>query len=363
MPYKKYSLPSYPVTCDVWDRLKSETRPIVVYGMGNGADKLFRRFSKYGICPKDVFASDGFVRGHSYRGIRVKSFSEIKEMYPDFVIAVSFATKREEVISLLSSLDEKYDLYLPDMPVAESEVYFDRAFYNENYQKIKEAYELFEDEDSKNCYAAAINYKLTGKISYLLSAYSSVGEMYSLFDEKRIKSAIDVGAYNGDTVKEINTYFPNLESVIAIEPDTKNFKKLSKYAEELGEGKVTAINAAAHGSCGEGELFESGNRNSSISSSASYEHKSRSVKLITVDSLGIAADYVKYDVEGNEYEALLGSDTTIKESSPELLISLYHKSRDIFSLPIMIKERYPNRKMLLRRGRCLPAWEINLIVK
>ena len=43
------SLPTYPVECDVWDVLSRESRPIVVYGMGNGADKLFSRFEKYGI--------------------------------------------------------------------------------------------------------------------------------------------------------------------------------------------------------------------------------------------------------------------------------------------------------------------------
>ena len=48
-----------------------------MYGMGNGADKLFARFSEYGIEVKEVFASDGFVRGHSFRGYTVKSFSDI----------------------------------------------------------------------------------------------------------------------------------------------------------------------------------------------------------------------------------------------------------------------------------------------
>ena len=54
--------------------------------MGNGADKLIARFEKYGIKISDFFASDGFVRGHEFHGMRVKSFSEIKAEYPDFVI-------------------------------------------------------------------------------------------------------------------------------------------------------------------------------------------------------------------------------------------------------------------------------------
>ncbi len=34
---KKYALPTYPAEQDVWDVLREETRPLVVYGMGNGA--------------------------------------------------------------------------------------------------------------------------------------------------------------------------------------------------------------------------------------------------------------------------------------------------------------------------------------
>ena len=91
-------------TTDVWHRLKTAGKPIVLYGMGNGADKLFRRFEKYNISVADIFASDGFVRGHSFHGYRVKSFSEIKETYSDFVIVLSFASNREEVISMLSDI-------------------------------------------------------------------------------------------------------------------------------------------------------------------------------------------------------------------------------------------------------------------
>ena len=42
---KQYEyLPPFPATEDVWTVLQKEKRPIVVYGMGNGADKLLSRF-------------------------------------------------------------------------------------------------------------------------------------------------------------------------------------------------------------------------------------------------------------------------------------------------------------------------------
>ena len=192
MRYIKCSLPQYPVSEDMWDALANESRPIVVYGMGNGADKLIERFNEYGIIVSDFFASDGFVRGHSFHGMRVKSFSEIKETYSDFVIVLSFASNRSEVIDMLSSIDREYDMYVPDMPVA-GEEYFDRDFYNLHYEEIRETYEIFADDDSKNAYANIINYKLFGRMSYLMNAYSDKDELYDEISSREVITYVDAG--------------------------------------------------------------------------------------------------------------------------------------------------------------------------
>jgi len=358
---KKYTLPEYPVRRDVWDLLSEEKRPIVVYGMGNGADKLFRRFEKYNISVADIFASDGFVRGHSFHGYRVKSFSEIKETYSDFVIVLSFASNREEVISMLSDIDGRYDMYVPDMPVADEEEYFDKELYNNNYSDILKAYGILSDESSKNIYAAVINYKLFGKLSYLLDAYTDKGEMYSLIGNKKIKTMIDGGAYNGDTAREAIEYFPDLSEIFAIEPDKKTYKRLLKYAESAPV-KILPINAALYNENTSGEFFSSGNRNSTAKATASYQSSIEATPFITVDSLEILPDYIKYDVEGAEYEALIGSLGTIRKARPVLLVSLYHRSKDIYSLPLMLFSELSGYEFYLCRLRSVPAWELNLIL-
>ena len=225
MSYNFCALPEYPCDLDVWDRLKEECRPIVVYGMGNGADKLFRRFEKYGITVSDVFASDGFVRGHSFRGFKVLSFSQIKEKYSDFVIVLSFASNRQDVVDMLVEIDEKYDMYVPDMPVADETAYFDREFFNANYNTVLQVYNNLADEESRSIYASVMNYKLSGKMSYLMSAYTDKAELYNLIAQRRIEIVVDAGAYNGDTAKEDIEFFENLKCIYAIEPDKRNFKK------------------------------------------------------------------------------------------------------------------------------------------
>jgi len=364
MTHKIFSLPEYPVSYDLWDKLRDKKRPIVIYGMGNGADKLLDRFSELGIVAKDIFASDGFVRGHEFHGIRVKSFSEIKSLYDDFVIVLSFASNREEVLEMLTNINESYEMYIPDMPVCDVSEYFDKDYYNTHYSEILSAYEALSDEYSRSLFSAIINFKLSGKMSYLTDIYSTREEMYSSFDKEAVKSIIDVGAYNGDTVREAIEYFPSLESVVAIEPDKKNYKRLKKFVDSLGSEciEIRALNSAAWSHSGEGEFQSSGNRNSSISSTSSYENKDIDVSLISIDSLGLTPDYIKYDVEGAELEALIGTDVTINRCRPTLLVSLYHRSKDIFFLINYLHEKYPFYKLRLHRLKCVPAWEINLIL-
>lgn len=360
MKSQGYSLPSYPVLEDMWDKLKEETRPIIVYGMGNGADKLFDRLNKYGVTPADIFASDGFVRGQVFHGMRVKSFSEIKEAYSDFVILLSFASTREEVLDFIVALDKDYDLYIPDMPVA-GEEYFDREFYNNHYEEIVKAYGSLCDEVSKRTFASVISYKLTGKLSYLLECVLDRDGIYSLLG-KDIRVMVDCGAYNGDTAREGIKYFPNLSKIYAIEPDEKTFKRLLKFTKIVETPEILPINAAAWSNEGVSEFQSGGNRNSSVNSTSSYENKTKEVRLISVDSLGAMADYIKYDVEGAELEALIGSDKTIREHMPNLLVSVYHRSADIFSLVNYLKAKYPLYKLYMRRLACVPAWELNLIL-
>lgn len=353
-------LPPYPCTADVWDMLSLEKRPIVVYGMGNGADKLLARFEKYGITVSDYFASDGFVRGHSFHGKRVKAFSEIRESYPEFVIVLSFASGREEVLALFSALDRDYTLYIPDMPVS-GDAYFDRRFYNENYESICKAYEALSDETSRAVFASILHYKLSGRLAPLMACTQSREEILSLLPSARIKTMVDGGAYHGDTAKEALRSFPDLSRVIAIEPDKKIFKKLARLAEE--EPRITPVFGALYSSIGEATFFGSSNRNSSLVG-ASFEHREETVPLVTVDVLceRQAVDYIKYDVEGSEREALEGSMQTVLREKPALLVSLYHRSEDIFSLVLYLGAHLPDGYSLyLRRLGVVPAWDLDLI--
>ena len=196
-----------------------------------------------------------------------------------------------------------------------------------------------------------------------MSASCSLDEMYSIVPCDKIENAIDAGAYNGDTAREMKKYFSNLKNIVAIEPDVKNFSKLLKYCEAETDIIVFPINAAAWS---ENEILNfssSGNRNSTAVATTSYQHKDLKIKCLRLDSIEREkTDYIKFDVEGGEMRALRGSEKIIISDKPTMLVSVYHRSSDIFAIANFIKSNYPFYKIYLRRLKCVPAWELNLIL-
>ena len=76
----------------IWEFLKSDNRPVVLYGMGDACEKILSVLESIGVTPSDIFASDEFVRGHIFHGYKVMKYSQICEKYDDCIILICFAT-------------------------------------------------------------------------------------------------------------------------------------------------------------------------------------------------------------------------------------------------------------------------------
>lgn len=352
---------NFNINTDLWQYLAESDKKTVMYGMGNGADKILKVCEEKGIEICDFFASDGFVRGHSFHGKRVLSYSEVKEKYgcENIIVLLSFASALPEVIETILNVSSECELYAPDVPVF-GDTLFDIEFYKKHKSDIDEVRSMLSDEESKHIFDCTIAYKLTGRVEYLEAAVSDKNEVYrDLLSAQNIKNAIDLGAYNGDTVRELAEYAEELSGVTAFEPDRRNFKKLTLYSQSEDRFEVEAINAAAWQNNCLLNFDAGGNRNSNVSNGG----KTVEIEALAVDSVigegGV--DYIKYDVEGSEREAIIGSERTIKSFSPKLLVSLYHRSEDIFELPKLVKSINPEYRLYLRRYRYIPAWDLNLI--
>ena len=349
---------------DLWNYLSKAKKTIVMYGMGNGADKILAVCQKYNIEIADFFASDGFVRGHSFHGKTVLSYSQVKEKYgkENIIVLLSFGSSLPDVLSLFRTVNNECEMYAPDVPVC-GENLFTLEFFKENQEKILAARALLADELSQKIFDNVILYKLTGKIAYLFAAECDRADSFTLINAQNIRSFADLGAYRGDTLAEMLEYAPKLESAYALEPDARTYKKLAAFCESYqGNARLYPLNVAAW-SNSQTLIFNSSSNRNSGAFAPTTNAKSVEITANSLDNIlnGLPIDHIKYDVEGAERQAIEGSERTIRSFSPSLTVSVYHRSEDIFEIPLQINSISQGYKLYLRRYPYVPAWDIELI--
>ncbi len=349
---------------DVWARIASSGLPLYIYGTGNGADRILDVMNAHGITASGVFASDGFVRNRVFRGFKVSSYSDVCNECADFAVVVAFGSSRPEVMANVDRIAAERTVFCPDVPAVGSTL-FDSDFYRENYDKFNAVSELFADERSREVYSDIISYKLTGDIYYLNHSAEADDPAKGILNLERYRSMLDLGAYTGDTVRSAIENMPKLERIIAVEPEPRAFRKLTEYASSIEKPLIVPVNAAAWDSDTTLNFTGGTGRGSTADAEGRKSHRgqhSYDVAALTPDSSSkdFVIDFIKYDVEGAEARALRGSRRIINKYSPDLLVSLYHRSEDLFSLPFLVRELCPDHKLYLRRKHGFPAWDIEL---
>ncbi len=338
--------------CDIWTYLKSVTKPIVLYGTGNGADKIYARIREENIKISGVFSSSGFKKGKEFAGFCVTSYEELKRQLGEMIILVCFGSHLDTVIENIHALERENELYLPDVPVCDGKI-FDLSFALAHRKELEAVYNLLADEMSKKVFENTVYYKITGKSKYLSEIETPREEVFNILGLKG-ESFLDLGAFNGDTVEEFLKYDTSYKSITALEPDSRNFKKLSENTKEIKN--ITLINAAV----GEKEGVTKISKNKGRGNSGNG--KTVEIKCTCIDEIAKTnpPTFIKMDVEGAELNVVKGGSRTIREK-PKMQIAAYHRSEDIFSLPLEVLKINPDYKIYMRKHRALPAWDINYI--
>lgn len=344
-------------TQSLWQHLTKTTKPIYIYGMGDGAQKIIDVLDRLSIPLAGIYASNNFVRGHSFSGYKVLRLDEVKEQTPDFISLLAFATFREPMLEVLYGLQDECEFYAPDVPVCKTDdALFDIDYIKAHNDELTKAYNMLSDDWSKKVFIGTLNFKVSGKIDYLKEITSPISEVYQdIIEPKPDDIYADLGAYNGDTISEILSYCGgSLKEIVAFEPDTKNFKRLQKRIIEENIQNIEPHNIGAWSEQTTLHFAGKGGRNSKLSSDGTIE-----VMANSVDNLAPNSTIIKFDVEGAELEALKGCHNTIITNSPRLLVSAYHKNEDLFALPLYINSINSGYKIYLRHHPYIPSWETN----
>jgi FkbM family methyltransferase len=242
-------------------------------------------------------------------------------------------------------------VFAPDVPVAGTGL-FTREFIKLHDDEFTSVYNSLADEHSREVYVNVLNFKVSGKTEYLFPL-DDKREVYrdilSLSDDETI---VDLGAYDGDTIREFTTATNGYKKIYAVEPDKKNFKKLTKNTSHMEN--VTLFNFGAWNKCESVNFGSKAGRNSAVGVSGTL------TPMNSVDNLiNESVTLIKMDIEGSELHAIEGAKRTIKAYRPKLYICAYHRNEDMFAIPLAVKKIEPDYKLYFRHHDYIPAWESN----
>lgn len=347
----------------VWDTLRQSEKPIVLYGMGNGADKIIDWCEANNVKISGVFASDEFVRGQQFRGFTVERYDALKKrLGQELLVVIAFASERPEVLARFAELAREQEVVAPHLALFEEAELVSADWLAQHEKELQAAYALLADEQSRRVFSSTLNYKLSGKISYLFDCTTQrVDDIRSLLAPTQEEVYLDLGAYNGDTLKELGELTDwHWRVAVAVEPDRRSCRKLRLLAEELNARglEVEVQEAGIWSEQGELGFSDSGGRQSTFIGA-----QKRTVPVTTIDAVAAerAVTLIKMDVEGAELQALAGGRQTLQKFAPKLFVAAYHYDVDLFRLPLLLHELVPEYKIYLRKHPYVPAWELNYI--
>lgn len=341
----------------LWDALQNTKLPIVLYGTGDGADKIISVMQERDIPLHAILVSDDFYRGQTFHGRPVTTLSALEAEGSDFIIAVAFGSHLPEIQNRVIQMASRHPVVVPDVPVY-GDALFDLSFARCHAKELTAAYTLLADEESRRIFREVIRYKLTGSLTSLLATASDKETVWQgLLPLTNQERYLDLGAYRGDTIQEfLHVTGGCYDSITALEPDTRSFKKLSAYTANLPNVKLLPCGVSDRSEI----VYMKTGRGRGTNRADSTQKGSVPVQMIRVDELGTPFTYIKMDVEGSEAAALRGAANALQTCQPKLNIACYHRSEDLYQLPLLIHQLQPNYQIYLRRHPCLPCWDLNL---
>lgn len=337
--------------------IKNSNLPVYLYGMGNGAEKMLAVCVQYGIEVAGVFASNGFRAGKIFLGYTVLSLSEVAEMHSEgFIALVCFGCKSSDMRSYLGKVKKAGGtVYMPHLPLFGGEL-FTAENYEANADKILRAYSLLSDDGSRRLFRDILTYCLTWDPEALFLGETNSYVYPEFFRGLNIETAIDGGAYRGDTVMSMSRDLPGIKRIYAFEPDQANYSKLKDVI--VPQVEVIPIQKGLYDKECDLYFVALKNRGSHFGNDG-IKVEVTSVDCAVREKIGL----IKLDVEGCEEKAIIGCEKTIRRDKPCLYISLYHKTNDIFDLILQLHKLCPEYKFSMFRADVCPAWDIILIAK
>ncbi len=340
----------------------NKSKNVCIFGLGRFFEEAFLQQSvkeNYNVnllCDNSLEKLDKIEKDPKFNDLKVITVDELAKI--DNLSVILMLGNPWSVIDQLKKLGIKNIFHYNELSVARiMNTPKDVKWFEKSVPMIIETYKMLGDNESKKVYVNILCNRIAPEI-----AEYSYDEMYmdkQYFNNELIEfndneSFVDCGAYNGDTVEEfLNRVNNKFENIYAFELDDENYKNLnlniSKFSNQIKE-KIHFFNMGVW--CEEKEIdYGRCSENDPAGGISIYKSQnSKKAKVVSLDQILMnkKITIIKMDVEGSEYEALIGAQKIIKEQKPKLEICLYHKISDFWIIPMYLKKLVPEYKFKIR---------------
>ena len=334
----------------VIERLKGSRLPVVLYGATvDVADQIVKKLSSNGIQVSKVISGEGVPVMTELtvflKNTVIVNAKDIDGILPEYNVVLGFVKAYGDVAGVARKLKNAHSVsYLSEIFEMEE---ISQSFVSENRSFLKDLYESFLDQHSKDSFVAYLLSKTRQDMKYLPPIFDKIQYFPTgMFEFTANESYFDCGAFTGDTIADfLKATGGSYDHIWAAEPDSSNYSRLMQYIKEEKLTDIDVVNKGIYGYAGKLPFREDGSMLSMIS-----EDAEQYIEVDTIDNIseGKPVTYIKFDVEGAELMALKGAEQAIRKYKPILGISIYHKERDLIDIPAYIKEIAPEYKFYFR---------------
>lgn len=350
---------------------------ILLYGAGSSGIAFLYILKKLGIVPRFFVDGDSQKKGTECEGVEVITLDEVKAgSYGDYLIIVCINTDGKRYCK---SFDEAlrvgghhavydrlreagcrnivdYTYFRHCYEIFRDEKYnapscSDVNLMLEHEDEIADVYDLLSDELSRETYEKIVRFRLVDDTLKV----PSLDQKDQYFEEDIYQSSkdavfVDCGAFRGNSLEtflRINGH--SFCYYYGLEPDVENYQMLNSFVESFPRAirsKMVIINAAAWNQEDRIKLYALQGPGSFVAEDIGKNI----IESVTIDGLteNKPVSFIKMNIEGSEKEALEGAKGTIQRNKPQLAIAGYHRTDDLWRIPLQITSYEEHYRLKLR---------------
>jgi FkbM family methyltransferase len=220
------------------------------------------------------------------------------------------------------------------------------------YQQLADVFtaeSLFADDESLLLYRANILWRALGDASaFPVPAPKNTYFPPDLFRLISTESLVDCGAFDGDTLREMLAITgEEFAAFHAIEADTVSAAKLNACIASLPPATATKVHSHP---CAVGAERCTLRFSMSGAATSATGDEGVDVPCVPIDELlgDQSVTFIKMDIEGAEFDALLGARAVIERDAPVLAVCVYHTQADIWRIPLLLRSMKTDYSYFLR---------------